>query len=354
LVPAAITATLGGILPNPTVTLAGGRPGYYTTVITAKDQAGNVSTMINPATGTAMNTAAFQQLSYTVYYDGGAGLVPTVLTPTQGTVAINNGATAPAGITFNSAVSDNGDLFQSYWTVNYGAVASFEQNRVTLNTYNTAPFVNTNIATSLPMSFFAGALQSLGVDSITFAAAQALTTVVASATDQLPNTTNSTAYAPVNVTGAIAAWTALGAGDKLFVTTSIDPATALGTPTISLTGATGGTALGGTLILTSTGTVGQPVPIAFTRLEYWVNCGVGGNWTMVGATNTAPALTSTIDNGLVRTWTWSTASFTPGAAFGPNCLAGPLLPYSRNVIAVLYKADGGVTMTPAKIVNFVL
>jgi len=345
----------GGAYPGVTIDLSGqATAGYYTTNVTAKDQAGNSTTTAAPRVGELDTT------------------VPVILAVTQSAVSFQN-ASSP---TFNTAATDNMDLWRGWWTLPYGAspTLQFEMGNTTFNTFNTSPAVTASANPwQLTIPFYAPSMQTMGPggagvtavpaaagDSATVNAGTALTGIVANVQDMnngaqsfagATGTVSTAAYAPVNVTasgaGALAAWPAIGAGvftsvTKIYVASSADAAPG----NVSRTGATAGSPLSTNLTLTMTGAFGATAP-TIARLEFWGQCGAvtATNWVMIGSAQTSPAINSQVDNGAVRTWTWPSVTWTPGTSCGA---AG-----AKNITAVLYNATGQGLATVIKQVTLV-
>jgi hypothetical protein len=298
----ATTGTVGASDPN---------HGYYVFNGTAKDAAGNTTT-VGPRV---------------IVFDVSAPIVANTSAPAT--------VTAP-GYSASSMVSEDVDIQNQWFSVAFAgapaplAPALIGQAPTVVSAFNPTTLTHTNFAItqtiSLPLAIQANMAAGLTLQSGVMANARGQSNLQTTATAATPTITAPTAM------GIPASWTAFGAPTLPAGVTGITAGVSNGNTANPTSVAISITTTGATAIFNN----------PFTRVDFYAIEQNGAEFRFIGSA--APATLN--DNGATRTFTY-TATIS-GAAVGP-VLFGPVPPaagatYASTVVAVGFGASGAVGM----------
>lgn len=308
--PASVNVAPAFPLVATTTIAANTSTGYFTYTAVSQDAAGNQSAAVTRV----------------VAHDDAVN-VPNL------TSALFNTPLTGSTATFTANASDNFDLWNVAYTLTYagGLAGPISYPTVTLNTFNVAPLVNSNVPAGITVNGFMRQVEDITANApITVSGAYKPTTLTGVARDQAnnPSAAAVTAIAGAAVTTGVS-YTAAAAP----LLTRSWAITAPSAATLVSTGATSPA----TNPLTVTFTMQACGPTAtyaspFTRVDLYAVS--GGNLVQIGTASAG----STVDDGSAYgrchpfTFTW-----TPGTAFGTA---------AQSVYAIGVNANGDALVTP--------
>jgi hypothetical protein len=303
----------------PTTTVAANTAtAYYTYSAVAQDAAGNQSAPVTRviAYDPAANVPALTSALYN--------------TPLSGSTAV-----------FNANASDNFDLQDVTYSLTYGGLlATFVYPPVVLNTFNTAPLVNSNVAAGITINGFMRQLEDVTGNAPLAVSGQYKPTQLdgvardmalnssATATTAIPgaSVTTGVSYTAAAAAQLIDSWAITAPNAAINISNGAGPAAPANPLSVNIVVDAFG----------PTATFNPP----FTRVDIYR--AVGGNLVQIGTAT----FQGTFDNGAAqgRRHRWS-FSWTPGASVAAGAQAIWAIGVNNNGDALISPVNGNITIT---------